>query len=307
MKKTIRLLLVVSLILVQLAGCGGKSDKSGKGEIEKASETEKKSEWLLVKESEYTINVLEDGSLTEMGNPGIVYVYEYDENGKLFTKKRVDVKDNHLISGTKYDYDEKGRLLTETYIYNDGTYGDVDDRYFYDEQGRLIKSGELNSQGISVGCSESVAYYEYTYDENDRLIAKVGYDGFGRVHERNAYEYDAKGLLCKGEYQGDRNSWTRTYEYDENGRLIKATEPLKNQFGEERNLDEVHDYAYDTGGLLIEVNALCYDFLHSGDECYDWIDKYEYDENGNMTVHIFRKNSYDTQWIHCITYEYEHR
>lgn len=148
--------------------------------------------------------------------------------------------------------------------------------YIYDEHGNQIY--------VKDDCYET----NYDYDDNGNLLhyirTKRGekvcegwyeYDGYGRlIHEKCSdlteewYEYDYRGKLVFQKsfmFSSDRLKETDTlYEYDNDGYVIleKYVE----------NIVRMSDDYYNNGTLILEKYPTDYDFMY----------KYEYDENHNV-------------------------
>ncbi|MDC3220678.1 hypothetical protein OAT71_02575 [Flavobacteriales bacterium] len=192
--------------------------------------------------------------------------YEYDPNGRLLKKT---VKTNKLQEETFYEYDEKNRITkirTDAdkayeevfYEYLDGK---VSKRFTYSFDGISLKynSWSYSPNGKLLGTCENRDSVVYERMDNDSLTAitnyKLGKDdevvaeillvsqSFKnyRLHQRNSFEEKEDGKISHK---------LESFEYDDDGRLIKYTE-------EEMIKDEVLNYfvktyTYDSRGYVSE-------------------------------------------------------
>lgn len=214
--------------------------------------------------------------------------FDHREDGtcKFFRNTMTNTYDEqgHLLSSVSSSmnswevYDKDGRILSAG-----APWGGSGDTYIYDENGRLVsKLGQYGS------------ITTYAYDENGNLISETDkygntinsytYDEDGRLSTKHTqygstitYAYDDDGRLLT---ETDQNGRTTSYTYDENGRLITKNSP-----------GSTLTYAYDSQGHLISET----------DQYGNITASYTYDENGQLT------NSWGrwTQYGCNITYTYD--
>jgi YD repeat-containing protein len=135
--------------------------------------------------------------------------------------------------------------------------------FVYDAKGRLVK--ESRSDGSST---------EYTYDEKDRIVkesyasgsfAELSYDEKGRLVRRvydinngdpeafrlttNTYVYNDENQLISYSQSGYRSGFQTNYDYDMQGRLLKASTDNDHYF----EYDPTAEYSY--SGNTIQVNT----------------------------------------------------
>lgn len=115
-------------------------------------------------------------------------------------------------------FDKDGRLLEEKHFKDDGSIL-WEDKYVYDSRGRLVESAGTHSKFVYLP-SRRV----YRYDSNGNLIEENGFDGNGKLVNKNEYTYDGKGRKIRWtsmSYHAEENSkphqWT--YGYYGNGHL----------------------------------------------------------------------------------------
>lgn len=113
-------------------------------------------------------------------------------------------------------------------------YGEDYEDYIFDERGNLIKKSTNYYNALAGRIPNS---YEYTYDENNRLIESEYY--MITLEERCFYEYNDIDSISKMiVYYGDgdlKETWT--YEYGIDRKLIKST--CIDSFG-----TEINNYSY---------------------------------------------------------------
>jgi len=135
--------------------------------------------------------------------------YGYDENGRVVSVKKGRV-DSESYDLETYTYDEAGHMLSHSIFYN----ADELQRkweWTYNEQGDKLSEKETDSFG-----EENLVTYSYTYDEAGRKLTEVS------GNHKDEWTYDEKGneLTKKSYYEGELNA-IYSYEYDDQGRLIK--------------------------------------------------------------------------------------
>ncbi len=199
--------------------------------------------------------------------------YEYDGLGRV---KKVYLPNPTTGSSSKssgtpifyeYEYDANGRLFQVTAPSKDGTAAGAVTEYEYDDRGRIWKvilppDGSTNSPTT-----------EYTYDDTDFEFVSITdptgnkttwtFDVFGRIESELFEGYDASlpGLVTLG---------TRTYDYDQNGRLVELID---------RN-DRRIEFVYDALGRMTSENW--YDTSSSQSSIRTL--SYEYDWGGRLTA-----------------------
>ena len=200
--------------------------------------------------------------------------YEYHENG--YTINYTIYNNNEIISYGYDKYDNFSNLISgENHYTNPNT----NSKEIYKEVHEYNNFGKETKEA------------RYTISEDDGSILESA---------ECTMEYDNRGNRIKNEctsisrvYPVEGATYTvshkstssETYEYDENNRIIKAT----NYLGDTKNGYKL--YEYDNNGFLIKWTA------YSPNDTVSFIQTYEYDENNNC-IKISSGNGY-------VTYEYD--
>jgi RHS repeat-associated protein len=173
------------------------------------------------------------------GSSGATTSYAYDgfnrttvitQAGPAVAEKRVD-----------FGYNELGQFaLIERFTDLGGTQVVVASSYLYDSLNRLQSLTHSNA-------SDTVAFYNFTYDAASRITQIADVDGLTN------YSYDARSQLTGAERADADLRGDEAYEYDANGNRVSSS---------------LHDDDYVTG----LANRLLSDGTYN----------YEYDDEGNM-------------------------
>lgn len=180
------------------------------------------------------------------------YGYEYDSRKRTTLEKQLDHLDSDkLLVQTKYVYDDYGNLV---YRYDD--YGDSNEitEYRYNGFNEMIRmilpsgvvsgssynsNGKLESEFVlanpaDVNESEPnlISQTKYSYDNNGRIkkIARAKHDGEFVFNSPGSwiwteYEYDLRGNRTKVIEDVNGLGLETTYEYNNQGEVIKVTLP----------------------------------------------------------------------------------
>ena len=222
--------------------------------------------------------------------------FEYDENNNL-AKEYWDFQ-GRWFQSFKFHYEktnlvknyysspfltgrENHRISREEYTYNDELGGPS--MYYYNDEGLLARKVFLRSdsfytdtwykydpaQKLSVserkGSDGNIARFNYTYDENDRLIQRTC-TREDTLSGLEAYLYNQDGDLLKA-YIRNFDGWltgTIDFEHDVLGNLTTG------QFKGEDGFDACVTFRYNDEGLLSEIY---WKFTFGKFQCY----RYEYD------------------------------
>jgi len=245
------------------------------------------------------------------------YVYDYlnrmtrvSQSGSSVTDKRVDFAYNlagqftaidrfsdltgtTLVAGSQFEYDDAGRL---TRIQHDRGGSWVAHAYTYDENYRVTSYQNLIPSG---NWDDPVTY---TYDDTNQLLSDETWNAGGtgwNSPTSNQYEYDLAGNRTEkdGTAQtiddGNRvtDDGTYTYDYDEEGNLVKRTDADGNErileYDYRNRLVSVKDYigTASSGTLRQEVR---YEYDTFNRRVARWVDT-----NGDGTSNLEEFYVYD--------------
>ena len=164
-------------------------------------------------------------------------------------------------------------------------------QYEYDDAGRIISIQLLRDDSL-------MALITPTYDENDNFISAT-IQADGKTYT-STYTYDHQNrLLLAREYRYLGSTWTLssdTYAYDANGRLIEHryyTEIV----GTSIQLNKTTlTYSYDENGNLSQKNrkTTSSGVILSNTSDENWKYEYEYDENGYLIMYKETYSSFDS-------------
>ena len=117
------------------------------------------------------------------------FIYEYDEKENLIFEKELK-KNGKMIVNEQHFYNEKGELI-ETKYFDDGLIH-YDTWYKYDENGNCIEvnTDDYRLDGIVVK-TRNVS----VFDENNREIERIKYEGLTGETEKEVYFYNKNGDL----------------------------------------------------------------------------------------------------------------
>ena len=181
-------------------------------------------------------------------------VCTYDGDGNQLTRKYYS--NGELYSENTYTYTATGKVATETYIYSRGYESHYS--YTYDEHDNLLKveassyvetyenvyeNGKLvEAKGYEDGELESYA----KYDANGNVILKIYYDD-GAEEDRYEYTYDENGKILKRVSKWGDGTDTVTYTYNSNGKITEYN--YSNSDGDSNRMT----YSYDDNGNIVGV------------------------------------------------------
>lgn len=154
----------------------------------------------------------------------------------------------------------------------------------YDKEGNVIYREETNpsraetyeyvwkeSNGILKGTCSDGSWEEIERDKNDNPLVTRVFDAEGELLQTEECEYK-EGVLCKEKTTSADSNRVSTIEYDEKGNKIYELYIYDKQKTAEREYDNV----YDEDGKLTSV------FVNDILNCIDWVDTYDYDEEGQL-------------------------
>ena len=124
--------------------------------------------------------------ITDNVNGNRIYGYTYDKVGNRKTKTEII---DGLTTITAYEYDDNDRLL------NEKVDGNIIVSYTYDDQGNTLTKAE---SGITTN---------YTWDDENRLIAATIEDASGVTQQEMQYRYNDKGIRVSSTVDGDETRY----------------------------------------------------------------------------------------------------
>lgn len=176
---------------------------------------------------------------------------------------------SETYSETGLWFDENGNMIKNVLTWGDAI---ITHEYKYDEDGNLIEEKRDDMGGFY-----RITTYEYDFDGNGNLTEKRVYentDNYYSDSNSNAesycvytYEYDNDGRLIKEICDNPESEWNASviiYTYDSQGRLSAE---------EHVNIGYTVSYKYD-GDLLVEMTS------SSDESTYTTV--YTYDDKGNL-------------------------
>ena len=243
MKRMIAILLLAAL-LTALCGC------SGKNESEPAPSAGGK-----LPEPAVTVPATQPDPF-DFGD------VNYTLHLPVYELVRFTVLEEPYAEYSDFVYNEKGQLISKRWEEWDETY-----LYEYDEQGRLVKETEIDSD------DDRMVYY-YTYYDTPYAYFDTRY-GSG-----TSFGY---GLVKKMTRSAtisfyDNAVWDYTYEFDDQGRVIRETSVFPTDYVR----DEIW-YEYNDQGLISrKVEHSYYDGPYDRESDYDSEYVYIYDSAGRL-------------------------
>lgn len=117
------------------------------------------------------------------------FIYEYDKNGNLIFVKDLNKKGEKGVVDC-YIYNDKGQHV-ETKYFDDGQI-DYDTCYKYDENGNCI---EVNTDDYRLDGVVVKTRNVSVFDENNREIERIKYEGLTGETEKEVYFYNKNGDL----------------------------------------------------------------------------------------------------------------
>lgn len=353
MKKIISALLALSLC-ISLCACGGNTNTdstenttTGEKTIETTESTTKTTDTSATTEttattaqteseeekqlkqtkaryekaSEYLAEYLEDGSFyisgqgTLRNNAALEYLYkefeacgDYEDSAEILS--RFTVLPDMLTSITNTTTDNLGNVKEDTY-----------ETYKYDEKGTSQDDPILELLGISYWRSmlskRGEHNFEYEYDEADRIISVKLVDDGTTVEAIVTPEYDANGNVVKATIQTNNGTYTSTYTYDEQNRLIAAEKSAIPAIEDRTDVSIYlysYTYSYDANGNLTEESYSYFDACGGVWEgTWEHTITYTYNENGDLIKKVDDSYvDYENEYLHdyedeyVYDYEYEY-
>ena len=173
----------------------------------------------------------------------------------LIVAMRDSIGDEQVIDSVFYDDNNQVTQIKGYQLLN-GNWKNVYQLFYkYDAAGNRTQRTNFNTLGTDSLIQGGV--YDYTFDEENRLISHTLYLGnYEFLCETGEYLYDENGrrildILNAGFIQVD-SSMKIAYAYDENGRLASATTFLYKYDGTGWEKDDTDVFVYDDAGNCID-------------------------------------------------------
>jgi YD repeat-containing protein len=320
MKKIISALLALALA-ASLCACGntdanGTEDTTTSAQTTETTKTTETTETPIVeteseeekarkatqaryeKAKEYLTKYLEDGSFRDddwmyyRGSEALAYLYaefealgDYEDSAEIFA--RFTVLPDMLTSISEVTTDHLGNVTDGAYVY---TY---DAKGTQREKAPILTFLGINSWRYYVGYG-GYQDYQYEYDDEDRISCIKLITLSGTVEAIVTPEYDESGNIVKATAQTNTDTYTSTWTYDGEDRLI-AADKYRVDWGTPVVWTLYsYTYSYDADGNLAEEK---YSYTDRWDQTYNCT--VIYDQNGDV------KKKDDGHWIYEYEYEYD--
>ena len=246
------------------------------------------------------------------------------------TESSIDQGDAEERISTKYSYDDSGNKIKETF--NNGAYK----AYSYDKKNRITKTESFEAPEVGESSGTRTLKTAYRYDAQDRLLEAIDYSVVGNTEtayryteytydsrgnvtsfaelsqesqptaeeisaKKIRYVYDSEGKLTKVAYPTIKDGVQGlTYEYNENGWLIKVEANVKT--GESSTEKTIRSYSYDSFGKVKEIKDYR-NILSAGDKAVRKI--YTYDSFDRVKEMIYTDLEHPDTVMESYTYEYD--
>lgn len=189
----------------------------------------------------------------------VEYVYYY-------TSDSGEYKSGDVSSTSFVEYDKDGNIILSEYTDDNGDTTKIETRW--EKSGNILK-----------GISSDGEYTEMEYDKNDNVKTETLYDSEGNKQYVIEYEYKDNILFERKItwYQDGEESFFGKNEYDANGNITYIMQEQNKQ----KVFEQEYDNVYDEDGKLTSV------FITNILDSIDYVDKYEYDEDGHLKTIIY--------------------
>ncbi|HHB51798.1 MAG TPA: hypothetical protein ENK75_01955 [Saprospiraceae bacterium] len=152
-----------------------------------------------------------------IGNPDKITTYEYDEQGRVSTQKKIN-NAGKLQFQTTYLYNAKGQLSATHKLIPSINYT-MKESYQYDAVGNLIEIAKK----VRIGTTKEL----YAYNSQKQQIKKSEFNAIGELFSVITYEYNTKGDktgLKKHDASGALTYFeSYQYQYDEHDNWTERT------------------------------------------------------------------------------------
>lgn len=156
-----------------------------------------------------------EGVMTDHSNISR-YKLQYDDNGHVIKREyagyqNVDVTDEDMIHGVVYKYDNEGRISETSYIGLDGNIRG-------NKNGLSIKTFEYDTDNNWVKTTYLTSERKASHDGTNVAIVINEYDKYGNKIKESYTDLNGKSVI-----RTDVGLSGFTYEFDDNGHMIKET------------------------------------------------------------------------------------
>lgn len=262
-----------------------------------------------------------------------VYIFNTDPDVLLSSQSvgYLELWENNYLKKYSYLYlNGEKDMGIQVQLY---TRDEIDDQPWFSDQYYYTKSSEhqdklqtYHSYGIGIsGTVFDGEFYDYKYDENNKLIERIDdrgysiyfyYDQYGILDRRTfevgatydekyySYEVEDGNIIRIFSYNAQNNNITNRYEYeyDSSNRIIKESiyNYYENYYGYthenvEKSLIGTTSYVYDADGNISNVILEQYD--SENDEFDTTYKYYYYNENNNLVQMVVNRGNSTTYYI----------
>lgn len=232
----------------------------------------------------YDHNNIETGFVSYFANGDVKRTGEFILDGQGHIIKRNYYDANHVLASySEAELDSKGNAVKWNLFKADGSpNGFVENEY--DANGNLTKSTDYSKEGTKTYCS--------WYTSSEIAYRSEGYNKNGDVTYSHEYEYNTEGICLKEKYHGSYpGAFLEETEFNEKGFITKKTEL------DGKDVKSYATYDFDDQGRLIKETR--YHF----DDKVSYTTSYQYDSRGRLTKKekaiddgtVYEKTEYDHQ------------
>lgn len=174
------------------------------------------------------------------GSFNYIDTYVYDEQGRLLECE--NQWGTGYIRTISFTYEE-GKIITEDVV-NGELYKKTE--YILNEKKQIVEQNVYKERGDNSGELFLYSYDKYTYDDNGNLVKAQTYidDDILSYDLTFSYRENRQCISCESRSLGTEDYNVESYEYDENGNIIKVTRKEYSGDGKISGTDS-YDYTYE--------------------------------------------------------------
>jgi hypothetical protein len=214
-----------------------------------------------LEEFDNSSNLIKEVTLDENENIEQIYVYKYNDNGKM-TEEILYYESDEVIHKKTYTINEKGQRIKEIVHYSEEEYDTI--IYTYNDKDQLTEK-------INYNIDEEIESTQKFIYLNQNLVEDSIYDGKNKLLFQKLYKYDEKGNEI--EFQSndlvEDIKFSKEYSYDDLGRRIESL-----TYNEKNQLKEKSIFEYTTGNKPTQITEETAFKKNTA--------KFSYDEKGNI-------------------------